>query len=216
MAPKALLSYCWENDAHTKWVESLASRLRQDGVETILDQWHLPIGASLTQFMEKAVRENDFVLSICTAAYKKKADDRAGGVGYESDLMTGEKLIDGKRNKFIPILRSGTWSDAVPSWLKGTFGINLSGDPYSDVDYKRLVAHLHGRHAVAPPVGTGGVTSTMSSAATNTNASSPFASPSTGATHSNQTVNNHGSVNNQTNIQGGTVNLQLPPTKRRK
>jgi len=63
------------------------------GVETTLDQWHAAPGDSLTQFMETAIRENDFVIVICTPKYKKKADRRDGGVGYEGDIMTGEAFV---------------------------------------------------------------------------------------------------------------------------
>jgi hypothetical protein len=40
--------------------------------------------------MEKSVRENDYVLIICTPTYKSKSDNRVGGVGYEGDIMTGK------------------------------------------------------------------------------------------------------------------------------
>jgi len=39
-APKAFIVYFLEDDNHKKWVADLATRLRHNGVETILDQWH--------------------------------------------------------------------------------------------------------------------------------------------------------------------------------
>lgn len=44
--------------------------------------------------MERAVEDSDFVLIICTpTTYKKKADQRLGGVGYEEFIITTDVLI---------------------------------------------------------------------------------------------------------------------------
>ena len=64
--PTAFVSYSWDSDEHRDWVLEFATRLRGDGVETVLDQWHLVPGDQLPAFMEKAVRESDYVLIVCT------------------------------------------------------------------------------------------------------------------------------------------------------
>src|SRR5690242_3124275 len=107
--PKAFLSYTWEDEAHREWVRGLATQLRSDGVETILDRWHAVPGDQLPQFMETAVRTADFVLIVCTPSYKHKSDRRKGGVGYEGDIMTGEVFVSENHSKFIPVLRRGAW-----------------------------------------------------------------------------------------------------------
>ena len=56
--PKAFISYSWDDDNHKRWVSDLATRLREDGVETILDQWHAVPGDQLPQFMEREIRDN--------------------------------------------------------------------------------------------------------------------------------------------------------------
>src|SRR5258707_9625619 len=99
--PKVFISYAWENDVKI-WVLDLATRLRQDGVEAILDQWALVPGDQLTQFMERAIRESDFVVFICTPTYKRKSDRRKGGVGYEGGIITGEVFAKNNHRKFIP------------------------------------------------------------------------------------------------------------------
>lgn len=151
--PTAFISYSWDDDDHKEWVRALAARLREGGVNVTLDRWDLVPGDQLTAFMEKAVRENDFVLIVCTPAYKIKSDERKGGVGYEGDVMTAEVSISANRRKFIPIHRSGEWAKAAPSWLKGSLYINLKGDPYSEGQYKDLRETLHGQREEAPPVG---------------------------------------------------------------
>lgn len=200
MTPKVLLSYSWDDDAHKQWVEALATRLRGDGVETILDQWHLVPGTPLAQFMESAVRDNDFVIIICTSEYKGKADARLGGVGYESDLMTAERLVHQKREKFIPILRKGSWGDAVPTWLNGIAGFDLGGDPYSETTYNQMVAHLLGRRVGPPPV--------VAKASQHANAGALI--PDSSAHGAQQNITNNGPVSNQVNVQSDVANLHFP------
>jgi hypothetical protein len=151
--PTVFLSYSWDSHEHQRWVRELAARLRADGVSTVLDQWHAVPGDQLPLFMETAVRESQYVLVICTPAYKLKSDNRHGGVGYEGDIMTAEAFTKAQRRKFIPVLHSGDWQLAAPSWLLGTYYIDLRGEPYSEASYQDLVDTLHGRREQAPPVG---------------------------------------------------------------
>jgi hypothetical protein len=51
------------------------------------------------------VAKADRVLTICTEAYVRKADDGKGGVGYEAMVVTGELVRDLGKNKFIPVVR---------------------------------------------------------------------------------------------------------------
>ncbi len=152
-APKISVSYAWEDEAHMQWVGEFAARLRRDGIDVSLDQWMVGLGKALPEFMEKLVRENERVLVICTPTYKEKSDGRVGGVGYEGDLMTGEILTQSKREKFIPVLRAGNWTESIPSWLSGKSGVDLRGDEYSESEYQKLVNELHGRTPQAPPLG---------------------------------------------------------------
>jgi len=149
--PSAFLSYSWDPEPHPTWVRELSSRLRSDGIESILDQWSAIPGDSLPQFMERAIRENDHVIVICTRKYKRKADNREGGVGYEGDIMTGEAFVLRNRRKFIPVLREGPWSEAAPSWLLGSYYVDMRGDSW-DVNYPLLLDTLHKRLPEPPPV----------------------------------------------------------------
>jgi TIR domain len=150
--PTCFISYSWDDDAHNSWVHAFASRLRNDGVETVLDKWHAMPGDQLPEFMERGIRENDFVLLICTPRYRAKADGRAGGVGYEGDITTGEVFVKKNHRKFIAIRRSGSWEDSAPSFLIGTYRIDLHGEPYSETNYKDLLDTLLNQREVPPPV----------------------------------------------------------------
>lgn len=151
--PKAFISYSWDDEAHREWVAKLATNLRLDGVETILDQWHAVHGDQLPAFMEREIRENDYVLIICTPNYKLKSDHRKGGVGYEGDIMTAEVVTQGKHRKFIPILAHGTWEQSAPSWLKGKYYVDLRGYSDTSKNYSDLLATMLGLRDIAPPVG---------------------------------------------------------------
>jgi hypothetical protein len=103
--------------------------------------------------MEHSLRENDFVLVVCTPEYKRKSDGRIGGVGYEGHIMTAELFTARNNRKFIPILRHGKWVEAAPSWLQGKYYIDLHGAERFEVGYQDLLATLHGQRMKAPPLG---------------------------------------------------------------
>lgn len=151
-APKAFISYSWDDDTHKQWVAELATQLRSDGVETILDQWHAVPGDQLPEFMEREIRENSYVLIVCTPNYRLKSDQRKGGVGYEGDIMTAEVHTQRNHRKFIPIIARGSWQDVAPSWLKGKYYIDLSAKEKWDNNYSDLITTLLGIREGAPPV----------------------------------------------------------------
>jgi hypothetical protein len=148
----AFISYSWESDSHKAWVKSLAARLRGDGIDVTLDQWHIVPGDQLPEFMERSVRESDYVLIVCTPHYKNRSDRRIGGVGYEGDIITGSVLTERNHRKFIPLLRAGTWEAAAPTWLAGKYYLDVRGDPLSEASYEDLISTLLGTRPQAPPV----------------------------------------------------------------
>ncbi len=151
--PKTFISYSWDDESHKGWVRDFASRLRRDGVDATIDQWAVIPGDRLPLFMEQAVRENSYVLIVCTAKYKEKSDARRGGVGYEGDIMTAEAYAKGNHRKFIPVLRQGDWATAIPSWLGGKYSIDLRDEPFSEAQYQDLLATLHNIRDQPPPLG---------------------------------------------------------------
>lgn len=140
--PKTFISYAWESDKAKEWVKNLATELRNDGIDAKLDQWEVFPGDQMPHFMEKSVRENDFVLIICTPTYKSKSENRIGGVGYEGDIMTAEVLQTSNHRKFIPILKSGTKETSIPSWLQGKYYVDLSNQTHYKNNYSDLTTTL--------------------------------------------------------------------------
>lgn len=142
------ISYSQDSPEHIDWVKGLAERLLRDHIDVRLDQWDLDPGQHLTQFMEESIRDTDFVLIICTPAYKQKFDKRDHGVGYEGNIITAEILYKQNHLKFLPILRSGEWLDAAPTSQSGKYYINLRPDNRNyEAEYIKLRNTLRG----APP-----------------------------------------------------------------
>ncbi len=152
--PKTFISYAWESDEIKGWVKNLATELRNDGIDAKLDQWEVVPGDQMPHFMEKSVRENDFVLIICTPKYKSKSENRIGGVGYEGDIMTAEVLQTSNHRKFIPILKSGSKETSIPSWLQGKYYVDLSNQTHYENNYSDLTTTLLNSRDKAPEIGT--------------------------------------------------------------
>jgi hypothetical protein len=150
--PKVFLSYSWDSEEHKQWVRDLGARLRGAGILLNLDEWEVRPGDQLPHYMERAVRESDFVLCACTQRYKARFDGRTGGAGYEANLMSAEALATGNERKFIALLRGGEPREALPSWLLGKKFFDFRGSPYSEQSYELLVSSLHGLLPEAPPV----------------------------------------------------------------
>lgn len=146
--PKVFISYAWENEQHRAWVRTLADRLLADGIEAIVDQYDLGLGDRLPQFMEESVTSADYVLIVCTRAYKAKADARAGGVGYEGHIISNELYSKRNDRKFIPVLKGGAPDECIPAFLAGKLGVDL-GDGFDGESYADLVATLF--HAKRKP-----------------------------------------------------------------
>ncbi|HEY0382424.1 MAG TPA: TIR domain-containing protein [Candidatus Elarobacter sp.] len=151
--PKVFLSYSWDDEEHKTWVRDLATRLRRDGIDVMLDQWSVQPGDQLPHFMERSIRDNDFVLIVCTPKYKSKSDVRSGGVGYEGDIIQGEVFARSNHRKYIPILRKGTWTEAAPFHLLGKAHVTLRDARSYEVNYERLLLTLHGEQVRAPEIG---------------------------------------------------------------
>jgi len=151
--PTTFISYAWESIDLKNWVKELATRLRQNGIDAKLDQWEIVPGDQMPHFMEKSVRENNYVIIICTPEYKTKSENRIGGVGYEGDIMTAEVLQNANHRKFIPILKSGTKETSIPSWLQGKYFVDLSNDHNFKKNFEDLITTILNVREVAPSLG---------------------------------------------------------------
>lgn len=140
--PKVFISYSWESKEHSDWVKSLADKLLADGIEAIIDSYDVSPGDRLPKFMESSIRDSDYVIIICTEEYKRKANNREKGVGYESHIISAELYNNHNDRKFIPIIRQGDFNTALPTYLDGKLAIDLRGNPFNEDSYKDLIASI--------------------------------------------------------------------------
>ena len=154
-APKAFISYSHDSEAHKAWVLQLASDLRANGIDVVLDQWDLAPGQDVSLFMQRGIANADRVLLVCSEKYVEKADEGSGGVGYERLIVTSEVVQSIDTIKFVPIIRNNSKTRSVtPVFL----GPRLYLDFRTDLQYKarleELIREIHGAPALAkPPLG---------------------------------------------------------------
>lgn len=139
--PQVFISYSWDSDEHKEKVTHFVQELRSSGIQVIYDK-DLKLGTRLPHFMEDSILNSDFVLFICSPEYKKRADDRKAGVGYESQIITGELYRTSNEEKFIPILFDGTWESSLPGWAEGKLGIDLSSQALYSTNFPGLLSNL--------------------------------------------------------------------------
>lgn len=153
--PSVFISYSWDSDIHKDWVKDLAERLVSNGVLVKLDQWNLVPGDSLTQFMELEIQAADFVLVVCTPNYAKKSTSRAGGVGYEQQIISGSVASGVERRKFIPIIASGELKAgpdfAIPPHFQGILAVDMRGPEGVDNHMEALLRAIFKVPALTAP-----------------------------------------------------------------
>ncbi|MGQ0763013.1 MAG: toll/interleukin-1 receptor domain-containing protein [Acidobacteriota bacterium] len=124
--PICFISYSWEGKRHQNWVSRLAQALVLNGVRVRVDFWDTHYGMDISKYMETSVRRSSHVLIVCTPKYAGRADARKGGVGAETSLVTGEAFTGtANKKKFVPILRQGVPTKALPTYLKGKLYIDF-------------------------------------------------------------------------------------------
>lgn len=141
--PKVFVSYSHDTQDHKKWVLDLATRLRNSGIDAIIDQWELGPGDDLPHFMETHLAEADRVLMICTERYVEKANSGSGGVGYEKMIITSDLLSKIDSNKVIPVVKQDSSSE-VPTFLRSKLYIDFSKADDYELSFDDLVRSIHG------------------------------------------------------------------------
>lgn len=124
--PRVFISYAQEGEAHSDWVRALADALTREGIEAAIDQRVEWPEKGWRPWMSEQIAAADWVLVVCTSAYRRRFDDNAEdtlpqrrGVRWESQHIT-QALYDGKfRNRrFVPVLPPTADDDDVPFALR--------------------------------------------------------------------------------------------------
>ncbi len=154
---KVFISYAWETDEDNR-VLRLAQKLISDGIDVVFDKWDLQPGQDIYYFMESMIRdpEIDKVLIICDKHYKDKADQRQGGVGNETSIVSREVYCSVSQEKFIPILfeKDKSNKEYIPVYLSALLYIDLCDGNLEGEQYIKLIRHIYNEpEYIKPPLG---------------------------------------------------------------
>lgn len=115
-------------EVDNKKIKQLIYLLEKSNINVIIDDRDLKIGDDLPLFMEKNLVESDFIIVILTSGYKKRADDRQGGVGYEASIMAASLSKNEASEKFLPVMFETYRDEIVPVFLSSKFSADLSAE----------------------------------------------------------------------------------------
>jgi hypothetical protein len=148
---RVFVSYSHDSQGHSDRVLSLAQRLRQDGIDAMLDQFVPFPKEGWIRWMEQQLDEADFTLCMCTEGYRVSFDGRGGdssgrGVNWEGQTVS-QCIYDnrGDNSRFIPVVFDGQGvASVIPRALK----------PYTyfvlERQYDELYRLLTNQPAVSP------------------------------------------------------------------
>ena len=141
--PKLFISYSWTTPGHIAWVIQLATRLRESGIDVILDKWDLKEGQDSYAFMERMVTDPEIkkVLIICDKEYVAKADDRSGGVGTETQIITPGIYGKQDQSKFVAVITEcdEVGKPYVPAFYGSRIFIDLSDSATYAENFEKLL-----------------------------------------------------------------------------
>ena len=153
---RAFVSYSHDSPDHERRALELATRLRGDGLDAVIDQYHPAPPEGWPRWMELQIRNADFVLLVCTDTYLRRVERReepgkGRGVMWEANLIyTLLYSVDFEIQKFIPVLFEGGSIAFVPLPLRALTHYFVD----TPAGYDALYRHLTGQPSqVAPAIG---------------------------------------------------------------
>lgn len=151
----AFISYKWESDELSLWVENFAKDLRQNGINALLDKWEVRYGESFIEYMESKIPDADYFLFIVSDGSKKSIEsesNKGGAVKFEVQLAKAQ-VISGDDLKFIPIIYNDIKS--YPKRLRGTRYADFSDQTKYKENLTELIKDIKGDLSKPPIIGIG-------------------------------------------------------------
>ncbi|MEP7342803.1 MAG: SUMF1/EgtB/PvdO family nonheme iron enzyme [Acidobacteriota bacterium] len=158
--PKVFISYSHDTPAHYDCVLKLSDTLREWGIDCHIDQYELA-PADWVRWMERRIREADFVVIVCTETYCRRfnGQEEPGkglGVRHEGGVISAELYNrQSETAKFIPVLFSITDAAHIPTPLQTTHRHLIDSEQLeTDRGFENLYRHLTRQPRVVPkPLG---------------------------------------------------------------
>ena len=151
--PTVFISYSHDSTAHREQVLALSERLRQDGVDAVIDQYlNGAPSEGWPRWMLSQLIAAQLVLVVCTPTYYRRfrgqADPNKGkGADWEGAFIT-QALYDARSNsnKFVPVLFAAADEDYIPEPLRSKTHYLLE----SEASYQALYDGLLNQAGVEP------------------------------------------------------------------
>jgi hypothetical protein len=150
-APKVFVSYSHDSQEHMDRVLSLSDRLREGGVDCLIDQYEQSPPEGWPRWCEREVEQSKFVLVTCTKTYLRrfKGEEAPGkglGATWEGYVITQEFYnAQGKNSKFVPVIFIEGDADYIPVILQGATRYKLPEE------YERLYRLLTNQPLIQKP-----------------------------------------------------------------
>jgi hypothetical protein len=129
--------------------------LAASGVDVVLDAWSLREGQDKYHFMEQMVTDPSVtrVLVVSDRRYAERADERAGGVGTESQIISREVYEKVRQEKFVPIVTEFDSNNEphLPTFLKNRIFLDFSSVQASASNFELLLRNIFNRPLHSKP-----------------------------------------------------------------
>ena len=141
---EVFVSYSHDTLEHISAVRELSDRLREDGIDCVLDQYEHSPPEGWPRWMDGKIHTCRYVLMVCTEAYCRRVmGTEAPGVGHgvrwEGNLIYQHTYDAGSMNvKFIPVVLKDTDRPHVPTPVRGATIYSLELPAAYEALYRRL------------------------------------------------------------------------------
>jgi hypothetical protein len=140
--PTLFISYSHDSKEHQDLVLQLSNKLRSEGIDCSLDQYEDSPPEGWPKWMDRKVKQSDYVLVICTETYYNRVmgtDTKGMGIKWESTLIYQHLYNAGEHNtKFIPVIFKDGNFKYIPEALQGATFYNVDNSEEYDKLYWRL------------------------------------------------------------------------------
>ncbi len=149
MPKRVFISYKREKSGdHNQRVYDLADTLRGHGIDAWIDEYDLHHSYTWEEWMEREIKNADFVLVICSQAYFEYVERTASagggqGVLHEMRLIRSELYESpGVNPKFLPVLLPTCVNSHIPTPLRGFSYYQMERYELIDAGYERLLRRI--------------------------------------------------------------------------
>lgn len=152
-SPTVFISYSHDSKEHQDRVLQLSNKLRFQGIDCSIDQYEDSPSEGWPKWMDRNVKNSDFVLVICTQIYYDRVmgdDEKGMGIKWEITLIYQQLYNTGANNKrFIPIIFDDGKFEHIPEPLQSATFYNVD----KSEEFDKLYWRLRGIKAKKPELG---------------------------------------------------------------